>query len=172
MTHFSKKWSNRKATRKWRGIIQSQDQELQTTEFRVRWLRQLWIAAVSCKGTTYLPRKDNSSSRRTLSTLEAPMSYTELPQPMVLHITVLSIHLTIFTIELAKSSGCLRAVKPSLQQKNFPQQGRLEGWRGDQQSHPSARQPHSWGKAFNLSELNFSEFTSRWVQLSGKQQNR
>jgi len=71
---------------------------------------------------------------------------TELPQAVVVHIAVPSIHLYVLTIvatELAKPSSCLRAVEPSLPW-NFPQQAQLEGRRGDRHSHPHLR-----GKAFN-----------------------
>lgn len=49
---------------------------------------------------------------------------------------------------------------PCSGRKNFPQQGQLEGQRGDRHSHPSASHSHLWVAAFDLSGPKF-----QWVHL-------
>lgn len=80
VTWFSQKYPNRKATRKWRGTIQSQDQAVQAgAACRSWWPRQLWIAAASCQGTPDPLHKDKGNSWWRLCSLETPLSCTECP---------------------------------------------------------------------------------------------
>lgn len=146
MTLFSTKWSNRKATRKWRGSIQSQDQAWQAAEFRSSWPRRLWIAAASCTAylavTTAVPDAGCLRWRSPCLNAERPKLWLCI---LLCYQFTFTNHSTICKIQqLPQSSWAISVMEGGTSHSEARQ-------RGNWHILPSARHPHLAGKAFRFS---------------------